>query len=535
MKRNIIQNNCLLNTKNNKSTINNKRLFPNIHLVKNINKNNNDKNIYSEIKILPKQKERVLSQTNINAHNDINNNKVKFGIHNKKNRLHFSQSEINIKPNNKNNYTNITSDDNKDYINSIYSNGEKIASLTKMKPNEIDKNFSSHNEIISDLLNKTEKLFDDLGMFLEQRNKKLFGNLNENNVIQSKKFLGLATKRNNLMFSPKRYQSKNIINNYNDKNSVRLKYNTILSSFKRNKSYATMNSFNENKNKKSVTDAIIQTLNTSEDNKQSMSINSDYSSSEDEEEENKYKDNIQKLKNENNNEIFNWDDKLDQILLKEYFLNKKSWVKISQKIPGSSENSVKNRFYSLLRQKVNKIKKEYKYKYINNFKHNNHENNNDIILLIKKEISINTEKSLNGNNINSDGKKENIFKNYYFDFESDLFNNKSKKKNYSVEILLEFLPELMEEKGINISEILDELKERKNTAAQKIFIIIEKHYNSYKNKNIDDNDISSISTDIEFNNLQNLQSEKLSIVIKNMKLKIMYKYFHRFRYNTLGL
>ena len=271
----------------------------------------------------------------------------------------------------------------------------------------------------------------------------------------------------------------------------------------------------------------------SEENKQSISINSDCSSSEDEEQENIYKDNIQKLKNENNNEIFNWDDKLDQILLKEYFLNKKSWVKISKKIPGSSENSVKNRFYSLLRQKVNKIKKEHKYKHINNFKHNNHEKNNEIILLIKKEISINKENSLNGNNIICDETKENIFKNYYF--ESDLFNNKSKKKNYSVEILLEFLPELMEEKGINISEILEELKERKNTAAQKIFIIIEKHYNSYKNRNIDENDISSISTDIEFDHLQSLQSEKLSIVIKNMKLKIMYKYFHRFRYNTLGL
>ena len=60
----------------------------------------------------------------------------------------------------------------------------------------------------------------------------------------------------------------------------------------------------------------------------------------------------------NNNIIFKWDDNLDQILLKEYILNKKSWVKISKKIPGSSENSVKNRFYSLLRQKVNKIKKE---------------------------------------------------------------------------------------------------------------------------------------------------------------------------------
>ena len=89
------------------------------------------------------------------------------------------------------------------------------------------------------------------------------------------------------------------------------------------------------------------------------------------------------------------------------------------------------------------------------------------------------------------------------------------------------------EKGIDISEILGELNKRKSTAAQKIFIIIEKHFDSYKNG--DNNDYSSISTDIEFDNLQNLQSEKLGNIIKNMKLKIMYKYFHRFRYNTLGI
>ena len=277
----------------------------------------------------------------------------------------------------------------------------------------------------------------------------------------------------------------------------------------------------------------IKVKTISEEIKQNISCNSDSSSDEDES-NNKDKDILKRLYKENNKKtIFKWDEKLDKILLKEYFLNKKSWVKISKKIPGSSENSVKNRFYSLLRQKVNKIKKEYKYKYVNYSKHNNNEKNNDIILLIKKEISINRENSFNGNNINCDEAKENIFKNYYF--ESDCFDNKSKKKNYSVDILLEFLPELMEEKGINICEILDELKERKKTAAQNIFIIIERHYNLYKDKNIDDNDYSSISTDIEFDNLQTLQSEKLCIVIKNMKLKIMYKYFHRFRYNTLGL
>ena len=86
-------------------------------------------------------------------------------------------------------------------------------------------------------------------------------------------------------------------------------------------------------------------------------LNDLYSSS-DEEEKTENKKNEQKI-------IFKWNDELDKVILKEYFLCKKSWVKISKKIPGSTENSVKNRFYSLLRQKVNKLKKEYKYQYLN--------------------------------------------------------------------------------------------------------------------------------------------------------------------------
>ena len=242
-----------------------------------------------------------------------------------------------------------------------------------------------------------------------------------------------------------------------------------------------------------------------------------YSSSEEE-------DNNENLKIEKEI-IFKWDDNLDKILLKEYFLSKKSWVKISKKIPGSTENSVKNRFYSLLRQKVNKLKKEYKYKHSNNNISKNNENNNYLISQIKKEI--------NGNkkNNNIEDAKEKLINNIFFD--SEYFNNKSKKRNYSVEFLLEFLPDLLEEKGINICEILDELKERKNKATNQLFTVIEKHIDSFKYS--DNNDCNSISTDIEFDNLKNLQSEKLGIVIKNMKLKIMYKYFQRFRYNTLGI
>ena len=165
---------------------------------------------------------------------------------------------------------------------------------------------------------------------------------------------------------------------------------------------------------------------------QNISYNS-YSSSSSDEEENK--DNLiagEKI-------IFKWDDYLDRVLLKEYFLNKKSWVKISKKIPGSSENSVKNRFYSLLRQKLNKTKKEYKYKYMNKSMPKKSENNdNNLILLIKKEIYGN-KKNIDNNDI--EDPKQMIFNNIFF--ENDNSDNKSKRRNYSVEILLEFLPELL--------------------------------------------------------------------------------------------
>ena len=225
---------------------------------------------------------------------------------------------------------------------------------------------------------------------------------------------------------------------------------------------------------------------------------------------------------------FLWDDNLDKLLLKEYFLNKKSWVKISKKIPGSSENSVKNRFYSLLRQIVNKAKKSYKQNYNKNLTTTFKEDiNNNLIFLIYKEIF--------GNNENYKNEYIDLYENKKLLFNnsglnSELFNNKSKKKNYSVKILLAFLPELLEDKGVDIIEIINELNRRRNNAAIQIFVIIEKHFNCYK---CDNNVV--MSPDAVFENLKNAQTEKLGKVIRNMKLKIMSKYFHRFRYNTLGI
>ena len=255
-----------------------------------------------------------------------------------------------------------------------------------------------------------------------------------------------------------------------------------------------------------------------EKKEQNISLNSSTSSDLENKEKNKIKE----------NNSFIWTEEFDKILLKEYFLNKKSWVKISKKIPGSSENSVKNRFYSLLRQIANKAKKIYKLNFsIDSSSSNSEKDLNNFILIKNKEIYRNIIPLKNNtNNLNERNKK--LFCDTYNN--SDILNNKSKKKNYSVDILLEFLPELLEKKGIDIIEINKELNQRKNNAVVQIFVIIEKHLNYYK---CDNNTI--ISTDIVFENLKNAQTEKLGKVIKNMKLKIMSKYFHRFRYNTLGI
>ena len=260
--------------------------------------------------------------------------------------------------------------------------------------------------------------------------------------------------------------------------------------------------------------SILKVKKISENKNQIISLNSSFSG------------NDEKLINEKHS--FIWNDKLDKILIREYFLNKKSWVKISKKIPGSSENSVKNRFYSLLRQLANKAKRKYKNDFYSISTNLNKDNmNNNLNLLIYKEIF--------GNGINSEKEINNLYEKkkmflQSFVFNSEFFYSKSKKKNYSVEILLSFLPELLEDKGIDIMEILNELNQRKNNAANQIFVVMEKHFNCCKCDTT-----AGMTSDAVFDSLKNAQTEKLGKVIRNMKLKIMSKYFHRFRYNTLGI
>jgi hypothetical protein len=256
---------------------------------------------------------------------------------------------------------------------------------------------------------------------------------------------------------------------------------------------------------------IIKKKKISENIEQPISLNTTILTDDEKTETNKIKE----------TDSFEWNNELDKILLREYFLNKKSWVKISKKIPGSSENSVKNRFYSLLRQLVNKIKKSYKCNLAFDYLHINKETkNNNLIFIINKEIF--------GNQIILNNEYNNLIemKKMLFiskKFNSENLNNASKQKNYSVKILLSFLPELLTDKGVNIKEIIEELNQRKINAATQIFVIIERYFNCNKCDN------KSVSTEAEFEPLKNEQTEKLGKVLIKMDIKVMSKYFYRFR------
>ena len=263
---------------------------------------------------------------------------------------------------------------------------------------------------------------------------------------------------------------------------------------------------------------IIKKKKISEDKIQPISLNTTSITDDEKTETNNLKE---------SNDAFKWNDELDKILLKEYFLNKKSWVKISKKIPDSSENSVKNRFYSLLRQLVNKTKKSFKCNLsLNSLYSSEEKTTNNYIFLLYREIFGNQIKLNNEyNNLMANKKMLFISKNY----NTICLNNKSKQKNYSVKILLSFLPELLTDKGVNIKEIIEELNQRKINAATQMFVIIERYFTYNKC------DSKSISTDAEFEHLKNEQTEKLGKVLIKMDIKVMSKYFYRFRYNTLGI
>ncbi len=187
-----------------------------------------------------------------------------------------------------------------------------------------------------------------------------------------------------------------------------------------------------------------------------------------------------------------WDEKNEKILIEKFLIYGTSWTKISSCIPDSSENIVKNKFYGLLRKTANK------YTNLNNISQNKNKlnisnsdiksdgkdddflfiNNTDLIQKIKNKNTRNNiviKKDLTDiylkidENDNSNTKANTIIHNSFFLENSDnnLFidnentnkpvNKKRKKNNFSLDILLNYLPYLLKERGIDYEKIISQI------------------------------------------------------------------------------
>jgi hypothetical protein len=144
---------------------------------------------------------------------------------------------------------------------------------------------------------------------------------------------------------------------------------------------------------------------------------------------------------------FKWTDELDKLLLGKYLIYGSSWVQISKYIENSTENMIKNRFYSLLRSCASRNSKA---------KHNKNKNNISLDFIEENKNAINLKKELKT-------RKKNEYEKFLaFDFEDDdndeennnnfdiIKQKKYKRKNHSLTYLIDFLPYLLEEKGVQI-------------------------------------------------------------------------------------
>ncbi len=191
---------------------------------------------------------------------------------------------------------------------------------------------------------------------------------------------------------------------------------------------------------------------------------------------------------------FIWTEEIDKQLIIKYLELGSSWVQISKSIPFSTENMVKNRFYSMLRTVATQYNKEVK-------KHN--------------------KKILNKN------KTIEQVDNLILDIEEFDTKKQKSKKNYSLSYLINFLPNLLEKKGIesiptvmkdNIPLIMNE--EKKNVL------------NSFFNKLSDrfrfgTNQINPKSEDQMNYDKSEARFKFKSTILLNLQLNLLHKIFEK--------
>lgn len=201
---------------------------------------------------------------------------------------------------------------------------------------------------------------------------------------------------------------------------------------------------------------------------------------------------------------FEWTEDVDRELLNKYLEHGSSWVHISQFIPNSTENMIKNRFYSMLRTIASKYNKNHK---------------------------------TNTKQIPSDKLAEENF----FSFTSTSTFNKKKRNNFSLSILINYLPDLLKQKGVEIknTENIKNMKTANLNEDQKK--ILNNFFITLSNKLPEPNprDHHSLLDDknkaqFKFKStiLLNLQLHLLQKIFQRCKLQIVSRFFNCFKGNS---
>lgn len=224
-------------------------------------------------------------------------------------------------------------------------------------------------------------------------------------------------------------------------------------------------------------------------------------------------------------ENFKWTKELEKELLIGYLKCGTSWVSIAKLMPNSSENMIKNRFYSMLRSLASK-----------------HFRSSGQKLKMKKIVE------------NTKSNELDLFFNFDSDISStaqDQIKTKYKRNNHTLTYLLEFLPTLLEERGIDISlyctkEVSKELSKKENGDLQQEILnekvaapklqetpsssklsteqeaILNNFFNTLSQK------ISSKDEEVNLKD-RNTQFKIKSSILFNLQLRILHKIFERFR------
>jgi hypothetical protein len=210
---------------------------------------------------------------------------------------------------------------------------------------------------------------------------------------------------------------------------------------------------------------------------------------------------------------FEWTEELDKFLLLKYLEYGSSWVSISKYLPHTSENMIKNRFYSMLRSIANKIRKK------------NH------VKDLGSKLKDNKKQSTKHDEV----EKFWIFDDEENDAEKEIKLKKYKRNNFSLSYLLNFLPNLLEEKGVYPSK-LD--SDEKNPFFEKLEVPVV-HTKSNSETIIGDKKIEATNKIVNTLNkfkstiLLNLQLQFLNRIFQRLKLQIIQNYFDCFKENTI--